>query len=99
MANLAACPLLTEKQKYFHSICDWPLLAQSGLSKIHRLVGEKGCDPVLPFRRMIPPNLRLKCEGPSPVRNVSLAVAKAWQTWSKRGVSGAAIPNKTEIGS
>jgi hypothetical protein len=29
MANLAACPLLTEKQKYFHSICDWPLLAQS----------------------------------------------------------------------
>jgi hypothetical protein len=49
-----------------------PVLAQSGLSKIHRLVGEKGCDPVPPFRTMIPPNLRLKCEGPSPVRSATL---------------------------
>jgi hypothetical protein len=32
MANLAACPLLTEKQKFFHSICDWPLLAKRTVS-------------------------------------------------------------------
>src|ERR1700738_4677070 len=37
--------------------------------KFHRLVGEKGCDPVPPFRTMIPPKLRLKCEGPSRVRS------------------------------
>src|ERR1700682_1270962 len=66
--------------------------AQSGLSKIHRLVGEKGCDPVLPFRTMIPPNLRLKCEGPSPVRSATLV----WLLLKhgRRGRSGAFLARR-----